>query len=214
MDFLIRERMDCLTLSDLPDELRQRSPRWFLAKGQILVQQNEPTEWLFWIESGRIRLVSFIGDQMITHYFAEANSFFCESSLYCGSHECSAIAEVPSEVIAIPKGLFAEALRQTPELHYRYQANLARKFRYLRALLELRSIRPARNRLLRYLMSQSLPNNPTIIIRKPLKEIAGELDLTPESLSRVIAQLQMEGKIIRKRRSFTFSQSLLGNRAQ
>lgn len=201
--------MDFLTFQDLPEALKQQSRYLSLDKDQTLVHQNEVIDWLFWVRLGRIRIVSFVGEQMITQYFIEANHFFCESLLYTGRYECSAIAEVASQVIAIPKQRFAEALKENPALHSCYQANLAHKLHYIRLLLELRSIRPARNRLLRYLMTQRLPDQPTVIIKKPLREVASELDLTPEYLSRLIAQLQVEGEIIRKRRSFTFSQKVL-----
>lgn len=200
--------MNFLTLADLTVHLQKQFIRRSLSGGQILLQQYEPADWLFWLESGRIRLVSFVGDQMITHYFVEANYFFCESALYFERYECTAIAEIPSTVIMIPKHSFAEALKKSPALCDRYLTSLTHQFRSVKTLLELRSVRPARNRLLHYLISQQLPNKPVVIIKKPLKAIASELDLTPECISRIIAQLQAEGLIIRERQSIQFPRQL------
>ncbi len=193
-----------LTPADLPPELQQRLRSHHLSPGQILVQQGDPAEYLFWVATGQIRLASFLQQQMITYYFAETGELFEESALHCDTYGCTAIAETAAHVIAIPRAAFADALRHSPELTERYLVSLTYRFQSLKALLELRGIYSARDRFLHYLRQRRPPNQTTIIVDKPMKVIASELALTPESLSRTLASLQAEGLISRKKRSITF----------
>ncbi|MEL6223225.1 MAG: Crp/Fnr family transcriptional regulator [Cyanobacteria bacterium J06626_14] len=194
-----------LTLTDLPTGIRQQTTRRQLSGGQILIQQGEPAEYIFWVISGRMRLVTFVDDQMITHYFVEADEFFSEGSLYFASYGCTAIAEMPTDVVAIPKDAFADALRTNTALSERYLETLTHRFQSVKTLLGLRGIPSARDRLRHYLMQRLAPGQSTVVLEKPLKAIASELALTPESLSRLLARLQTEGVITRKQRSISLS---------
>ncbi len=74
--------MRLLKLDDLPSSLQDRLVRRVLSPREILLQQNEPANYLYWVATGRVRLVSFVNQQMITHYFVEAGELFGESALY------------------------------------------------------------------------------------------------------------------------------------
>lgn len=197
--------MTTLTLTDFPPELQAQTTNHVLTSGQILMQQGEAAKQLFWLQSGRMRLVSFIEDQIVTHYFVEAGEFFAETALHFDQYGCTAIAEVPSQAIAIPAESFATTLQQCPILSQRYLATLTQRFHSVKTLLELRTIRSARDRLKRYLFQHLPPGQSTIILEKPLKAIASELALTPESFSRLLARLQTEGVITRKQRSISLT---------
>ncbi|MGF1498248.1 MAG: Crp/Fnr family transcriptional regulator [Elainellaceae cyanobacterium] len=201
--------MQLLSLSDLPSDLQRHVIHQRLSTGQILVQQGETAHHLYWVMSGQIRLVSFVNQQMITHYFVEAGELYGESALHFTAYGCTAIAEVPSEVIAIPKQAFIDALRQSPTLSERYLESLTYRFQSVKNLLELRSLRSARDRLLQYLLQRLPSGKTTVILEKPLRAIASELALTPEALSRLLSRLQAEGIISRKKRSISFSQDWL-----
>lgn len=198
--------MPFLDLNDLPIDVKQRTTRHSLSSGQLLMQQGDPAEQLYLLKSGLLRLVGFVGDQTVTHYFVDKGELFAESVLYFDAYACTAIAEVPSEVIAIPKEDFAAALRKSPTLTERYLANLTHRFRSVKALLELRSISSARSRLLCYLMQRRPIGGTTITLDKPLRSVASELAMAPESLSRLLSRLESEGIISRKRRRISLSE--------
>lgn len=86
-------------------------------------------------------------------------------------------------------------------------AQLARRFHEIKILLELRSIRSAYDRVLRYLEIAAHPNGTTVDLDKPLKDIAEDMGLSPESLSRVLRELQKDGIITRKKRQIRLSQA-------
>lgn len=206
--------MAILTLNDLPDFLQQHLSQRILTAGEILLQQGEAAQYLYWLKSGQMRLVSFVNQQMITHYFVNAGEFLGESVLYIPTYGCTAIAETQAEVIAIPVGDFAAALQQSPALAKRYLEILTHRFYGVKSLLELRSITSARDRLLHYLMQRRPLGERSITLDKPFRAIASELAITPEALSRILSRLQMDGIISRKRRTITFSQDWLDDFAE
>ena len=203
--------MHSIDLADFPPELQATISRRYLASGQILLHQGEAADNLYWVATGQLHLASFVNHRTITHYFVEAGELLGETALQFDTYGCTAIAEIPSEVIAIPKGAFAEALRQSPVFSERYLAYLTHRFQAVKTLVELRGVSSARDRLLHYLMKRCPPGQDTVILDKPLKTIASELALTPEGLSRLLARLQAEGTISRKQRSITLSKEWLEN---
>lgn len=197
--------MKSLTLDDLPNSLREKLTRRTMAKKEILLQQGEAAQYLYWVATGSMRLVSFVNQQMVTHYFVEQQDWLGESALYVPTYGCTAMAEVPSEVVAIAADDFAAALKASPELLERYLAHLTHRFSGVKSLLELRSINSSRDRLLRYLVPRLSPGQYTVTLEKPLRAVASELALSPEALSRLLARLEAEGAIARRRRMITFS---------
>lgn len=203
--------MRLLTPADLPAAVQDQIQRRLLTTKQILMQQGEPADHLFWVVAGRLRLVSFVNHQMITHYFVDAGDFFAETALHFDTYGCTVVAEMPSEVMVIPKEAFATALKQSPTLSEWYLASLTHRFASVKQLLELRSISSARDRLLHYLLTRRVSGNNTVILEKPLQTIASELALTPEGLSRLLSRLQNDGIFSRKKRSITFSEEWLAD---
>ena len=83
---------------------------------------------------------------------------------------------------------------------------LIRKIQTLKVRLEWFNSRSAHERLLQYL--RFLSENQTVVnLDRPLKEIAGELGFTPETLSRALARLEQQGAIARHGRSITLQNS-------
>ncbi|MEO0377241.1 MAG: Crp/Fnr family transcriptional regulator [Cyanobacteria bacterium P01_A01_bin.17] len=200
-----------MLINEFPPNLQRVITRHEMAKDQILFQQGELTQAIYWVEFGRLKLVSFTEQQVVTYYSVETGESFAETALYFETYGYTAIAEQPSRVIAIPKQIFLETLRQSLELSEQYRSHLTHRFFTVTQFLELRSIRSARNRLLRYLTQRRPQGQATVTLDKPLNAIADELALLPESLSRLLAQLQADGVITRKKRSITFSQEWLEN---
>jgi CRP/FNR family transcriptional regulator, dissimilatory nitrate respiration regulator len=112
-------------------------------------------------------------------------------------YHCDATADLPSTVAAFPKRELRAALRADADLAARFLALFARQVQELRARLELRNIRSARERVLAWLeLVDSGPLAPPPDGR-PLKDLAAELGLTPEALYRTLARLEREGAIVR-----------------
>jgi len=55
-----------LKISELPPPLTTGVTQHDLVKGQILFQQGEAAQAIYWVKSGRVKLISFTEQQMIT----------------------------------------------------------------------------------------------------------------------------------------------------
>lgn len=196
--------MILLQLNQLPAELQAIVSSKNLAAGQILFAQHELAEAVFIVESGYIGLVSYtLEGKQINHYSVRAGESFAEVALFNERYVCTAIAYAPSRVWVLPKQPFLLALKQHPDLSAAFMEQLARRLHENKILLELRSIRSARRRVLHYLQLKVQPDGVTIHLDRSLKNIADDLGLTPEALSRALKQLQQEGEITRGKRKIT-----------
>ena len=201
--------MDLLTLDSLPGQLRNAITHRDLARGENLFQQGEETYAFFIVETGRVKLVRYTTeDKVVTFQVAEPGESLAEIALFSDTYSCTAVAEVASRVIVYPKQLLLSALCDNPDLAEDFMAMLVRKIQALKVRLELRDIRAAHERLLRYLRYQVLPGEQNIVnFDRPLKDIAVELGLTPETLSRALSRLEQEGMITRTRLQITLQNS-------
>lgn len=193
--------MDFLQVNQLPDSLQTVVSSKELAAGQVLFSQGEPTEAIFAVESGCIKLVHYTEEgKLINHYSVRTGESFAETALFNNAYDCTAIADVPSQTLILPKQHFLTALRQHPDLAEAFIMQLAQHLHENKILLELRSIRSASKRVLHYLHLSVQPDGITVNLARPLKDIAAALGLTPEALSRALKQLQQAGTIERRKR--------------
>ena len=91
-----------------------------------------------------------------------------------------------------------EALRTDPVLAAAFMARLAHQLQELRARMELRNIRSARERVLQYLRLRAGLHGRSIAIEGELQDIAAEIGITREALYRTLAALEAEGSITRE----------------
>lgn len=196
--------MACLRVDQLPDWLHKAIARRSLTAGEILFRQGDPTREIFLVETGQIKLFQYTeAGQTINHYTVKPGELCAEVVLFIDSYICTAIADIPTQLIVFPKSSFLTALQQAPHLSTTFTAGLARRFHELKMLLELRSIRSARERVLRYLQLNAPPNDTTVNLSRPFKDIADDLGISPEALSRALAQLEKQGAIARMKRKIT-----------
>lgn len=202
--------MDFLTPDSLPLNLQTAIAYRDLAAGQTLFHQGDQALAIYWVESGRIRLTDYTKDgQTINHYILRAHESFAEAALFSDIYECTAIADLPSRVAVLPKQPFLTALRDHSDLSTAFMAQLAQRIHGLKILLDLRSMRSARERVLRYLLLAAPSGQTLVNLDRSLKDIADDLGLTPEALSRALAQLQKEGAITRMKRQITLHKKTL-----
>lgn len=198
--------MDFLKSDHLPTELRTAIAYENLATGQALFFQGDVAWAIFAVESGQISLVRYTETgQAIKHYGIKSGESFAQAALFNGSYDCAAIADVPSRIAVVPRQPLLDALRQYPDLAVSYMAQLAQQLHETRTLLDLRSIHSAHDRVLYYLHLSAQSTPKTVTFDRPLKEIAADLDLSPETFSRTLSQLQREGVITRIKRKITLN---------
>lgn len=194
--------MDLLTPESLPPALRNGITYQELVTGQALFQQGDPALAVFIVETGRLRLFRYTTEgKMVTFYVARAGEIFAEVAIFSDFYTDSAVAEVDSRVAVYPKQLLLDALCEYPNLAEDFMTLLVRKIQSLKFRLELRDIRSAHERVLQYLRHLAQPDDDrSVNLDRPLKDIAGDLGLTPETLSRTLRRLEREGAIARVQR--------------
>ncbi|MFO7605705.1 MAG: Crp/Fnr family transcriptional regulator [Desulfurivibrionaceae bacterium] len=169
-----------------------------LAPGEFLFKKGDSAIHLYTVQTGCVRMVRFSreGDPVVMHT-ARAGDGLAEASLFSPIYHCDAEAVLPSTVICYDKKIIVAILRDSPEKALACIALFSRQVRSLRTLLEVRSIRSARDRVLHYLMLLANPETMTVRVSGSAKEMAQNLGMAHETLYRTLAALEREGMISR-----------------
>src|SRR5215472_15751356 len=182
----------------LPSSLEAESIGRVLASGELLFRQGDPAAAIYKVESGRLRLIRrTLDDHLVILHTARRGEFFAEDSLFADTYHCDAVAAVQSSVRVYPKEIVINALCTNPALAEAFMAQLARQLQELRARMELRNIRSARDRVLQYLRLCAGIGGRSIALDGQLQDIAAEIGITREVLYRTLAALETEGHLTR-----------------
>ena len=197
--------MDLTDISRLPQPLQNKTATQNLSASEILFTQGDEASSFYLVTSGRIKLFRYLNeDKVSTFEIVRPQDNLAEMALFAETYPCSAIAEIDSEVIVYPKQELLEVMRNHPDLAEDFMAMLVKKIQSLKLRLELRDIRVAHERVLHYLRHLvNYPQETTIVLDRPLKDIAEDLGFTPETLSRALIRLETDGAIARDARIIT-----------
>jgi len=181
-----------------PPALESESTIRELAPGDLLFSQGDPATAIFRVESGQLRLIRrTIDDHLVILHTARPGEFFAEAALFADAYHCDAVATAVSRVRIYPKLTVKAALRADPILAETFMARLARQLQQLRARMELRNIRSARDRVLQYLRLRAGTDGRSIAMEGQLQDIAAEIGMSREALYRTLATLEAEGYLTR-----------------
>jgi CRP-like cAMP-binding protein len=187
-----------MTPEPLPASLKAGSTIRSLAPGEPLFRQGDAAAAIYKVESGRLRLIRrTVDDHLVILHTARRGEFFAEASLFADAYHCDAVAAAQSTVRVYQKEIVINALRTDPALAEAFMARLARQLQELRARMELRNIRSARDRVLQYLRLCAGIGGRSIAIDGQLQDIAAEIGITREVLYRTLAALETEGHLTR-----------------
>jgi CRP/FNR family transcriptional regulator, dissimilatory nitrate respiration regulator len=182
----------------LPPALEAGSVTRDLAAGEVLFKQGDRAAAIYKVESGRLRLVRrTVDDHVVILHTARRGEFFAEASLFSEAYHCDAIAAAPARVRVYPKASVMATLRTDPALAESFMVRLAHQLQELRARMELRNIRSARERVLQYLRLRAGLRGRSVAIEGQLQDIAAEVGMTREALYRTLAALEAEEFITR-----------------
>jgi CRP-like cAMP-binding protein len=184
----------------LPPAIRARSMLRRLEAGEMLFRRGDKSVGIFEIEQGRLRMIRYtIEDHAAVLASAGRGELFAEASLFAETYHCDAVAAIASEVRIYPKEVLLAALRADAALAERFMALLARELMALRARLEARNIRSARQRILHHLAG----SGGRMAVPGTLMEFAADLGLAHEVLYRTLAALEADGLIERDAQSIS-----------
>ena len=188
----------------LPAVIRERSRLRELDAGEALFRQGDKAFAIFEIVQGCLRLIRHtIDSRRVVLHTARQGELFAEAALFSSTYHCDAVAAVTSQVRVYRKRELLAAFRAEPLLGERFMAALARQIHALRAQLEERNIRSARERLLHHLALCAGPDGRTMRVEGTLVDLATELGLSHEALYRTLSGLEKEGVVRRTRSGIT-----------
>ncbi len=182
----------------LPTSLRERSRLRELAVDECLFRQGDRAHAIFEIERGRLRLVRHALDsRRIVLHTGRTGELLAEAALFSPTYHCDAVAAAPSRVRIYPKRDLLALFRSDSQAGERFMAVLARQIHVLRARLEERNIRSARERVLHHVALCAGADGRTMALDGTLMDLAAEIGLTPEALYRTLAELEADGAVRR-----------------
>lgn len=172
--------------------------------GEIIFHAEESAQAIFAVQTGKVQLVHYLeSGQMVNQYAVQLGRWFGEDGLFKSVYQNSAIATQPSQIITVPTQAFLAVLHHDSELSLRFMGQLTEQLQITRNIMTLRCIRSAYDRVLSYL--NTLESNSNIIFLScSIKEIAEQICLTPEVVSRSLRKLQDNGIIQRHQRKIIF----------
>jgi CRP-like cAMP-binding protein len=195
-------------IDQLPAALQAVTTYQHFSNGQVLFHRNEVARAIYAVKSGQVRLIHYTrSGQSISHYTVHSGEICAEVALFLDAYTCSAVAEAPTQVLAFPKQIFLNTLQQDSDFAIAFMMQLSYRLHMTKTMAELRSIRPAQERVLHYLHLVLPPEKNTIVLKQPFKNIAADLGISPEVLSRTLSQLASDGAIAREKRRITLLES-------
>jgi CRP-like cAMP-binding protein len=191
--------LDSLTIfkgvsPEVMDQIGKRGQRRTLDKGELLFNVSDESDALYVITKGRIRIwaVSAAGAE-VTLNVQTPGAVFGEIGMLDGStRTAGASAMMPTELIAISRKTFFDAMDRDPQLARNVIALLCQRLRWTSARMEDAALRQAPQRLARLLghlardHSRKTPKGLEISIKLTQGELAQWTAMSRESLNKLL----------------------------
>jgi len=168
-------------------------------KGEALFHQGNAVENIYVVRRGRIKLIrNTVDGNPVVLQLATAGEIIAEASLFSDTYHCSAIVDSrTAELSCFDRHTLAKAIKGSPAAAIMVAELFAHGIRKLRALLEIRNIRSAKQRIHAYFQLESGADK-QIQLQLSYKDIAYQLGLAHETFYRELKQLEKEGILARK----------------
>lgn len=182
----------------LPTELSADSVIQEVAKGASLFRTGDAVGRFHFVQSGELAAIRCMPNGaeavMLT---ARSGEFFAEASLFLPVYTCEARAFSDCQVLSWPARVFHAALTRHPESAMAFARTLAVNLRRQCSRVERLRLKNAPDRVRHFLACEVGPDG-WANLAGSLQDWASELALEPETLYRVLAQLEKAGQIERE----------------
>ena len=159
------------------------------AKGEMILNEGEVCENIYYIDRGLIRQFYFKNGKQITEHLGEDQTIFmCIESLFREEPTKLQVEAIePSIVYALPKQRLEQVALHNVNIQILYRKILEESLIISQVHADLVRFETAQDRY-----KKMCKLNPQVILRAPLVYIARYLQMTPETLSRVRAATLLE----------------------
>lgn len=181
------------------DALAGRVRRLRHDSGAILFHQGDPAQHFFLLEKGLIKLARNNADglEKVVHLVRPGQTF-AEAVMFMDTHNYPVTAQIlePAEVLSIPNDDYRALLRDDTDACMALLADLSMRLHNRLEDIDQLTLQQSRPRVARYLLTQASaspqPGEP-IQLPAPKHVIASRLSMTPETLSRILHELNARG---------------------
>jgi CRP-like cAMP-binding protein len=195
----------------LPPELNTCVTETTVLKGHSLFLTGDAVNRFYFVWTGELAAIRCMpnGAEAVMQA-ARAGEFFAEASLFTPRYTCEARATSDCLVLGWPVERFRENVFRHPETSLAFSRTLAVNLRRQCSRVERLRMKHADGRILHFLACEVGPDG-WVTLGGSVQEWASELGLEPETLYRVLAQLEKAGSIERDKRRFRLAgQSSMG----
>ncbi len=191
----------CAFFAGIDEQSRRRLVRMAqqrdFRKGEVIFREGDPVPGVFVVGEGMVRIYKLApsGKEHVLHLAGPGMTFGEVAVL--ADFPCPATAEAiePTGCILLPTEPFARALREDHGLCLQLLKSMGLWVRSLVSLLEAIVLRDAAGRVAAYLLQVQPEQGSAIALPGLKKHVASHLNLTSETLSRVLRQLREDGLI-------------------
>ena len=173
---------------------------------ELVFVEGDTADRFYFVVDGRVKIVKRgrLGKEQILNMIPPGESF-AEAAMFAGGKfPASAEAVTDAELIYFPRTDFTAILRKNPELSMRMLASLSRFCRHFLDLLEDLSLKSAPARVAGYFLSRfhnkMLKPGEAFDLGISKGELASQLGIANETLSRTLRKFKDDGLIAIKRR--------------
>lgn len=157
---------------------------------ECIFRMGEKTDAVFFVIRGEVHLRRYTqnGD-LITIHRAFSNQYFAEASLFSDNYHCDAVTVQNADLIHIDRFKVLELIKADSDFALQVTSFLAKQVQDYRRLLELRSIRSAKDRVYAGLAEGWMKGNIT--------SFASQIGLTHEATYRALSQLVRSKRVMK-----------------
>lgn len=181
------------------EEIARTSKHQQYQKGELLIQAGEPTEHLYIIHTGRVKMyrLSDSGKEQLIRIL-EPGDFLGELSLF-SQHESDSYAEtmINSDVCSIHRKSMTDILLNYPSISLKLLGQLSSRLEKTENLVGRLSLQDVEKRTASYLVEMAEKFDGLEILTLPMskKDLASYLGTTQETISRRLSSFQDRGWI-------------------
>ncbi len=168
-------------------------------KGDLLFYEGEEPENLYILTEGIIRVykTDFKGHEITLHHFYPISLIAELANFEKMNYPATAEFETPGRVIAINFDMFEKEIMKNPELSYEIVKSLLHKIKVLDNVIVQNLMMDAVSRVAKFIYEHE-----DLFLTLKHNKIASVLNITPETLSRILKKFREREILIKEKSSY------------
>jgi CRP/FNR family transcriptional regulator, dissimilatory nitrate respiration regulator len=168
-----------------------------LEKGQMLFREGDKAEGFYVLQTGAISVFKITPDgrEQIICVFRPPDSFAEVTLATLEAYPANAVALENSKIVLVQRAGFRDLIRRNPELSLHMLASMSLHLKHLVQTLQDYKGRQIEGRLADWLLRHAPEGAVSFELPVTKKNLAGQLGVTSETLSRTFARFRDEGLI-------------------